>query len=379
MHLAFLTPEYPHPDLNAAAGIGTSIKNLVCSLVTQNIMVTVFVYNQVSDSVFEDDGVIVHSVRKRNFKIGGWYLYRKFLQRYINKYIELKKIDALEAPDWTGITAFMKLKCPIVIRLHGSDAYFCKLEERNQKNKNFWFEKSAINGADHIISVSEFTAKETRKLFDIKSEIAVIHNGINTKEFKSNSSREEQARVFYFGTLIRKKGVLELAEIFKKVLKQIPDAEMVFAGSNVIDNLTKRSTQELIEEIAGPETSVQMQFLGKLGYEDIRREIAKATVVVFPSYAEAFPMTWLEAMAMEKALVTSNIGWANEIMINGKTGFTAHPKDHDKFASQIIQFIQHPTLRMDMGKNARQTILDNFSIDVIVKKNLTFYNKTLGI
>ena len=41
----------------------------------------------------------------------------------------------IEAPDWTGITAFMRLKAPLVIRFHGSDTYFCHLEKTASKNK----------------------------------------------------------------------------------------------------------------------------------------------------------------------------------------------------------------------------------------------------
>jgi len=58
-------------------------------------------------------------------------------------------------PDWTGISAFMNLKCPIVIKCHGSDTYFCALEKRKQKFKNYFLEKKALKSADYILSVSK--------------------------------------------------------------------------------------------------------------------------------------------------------------------------------------------------------------------------------
>ena len=111
MHIAFLTPEYPHPDLNRSGGLGTSIKNLASSLVEAGERVTVFVYSQAEDREFEDQGVQIHSIAKRKYTFAGWYLHRKFLQRYINKIILLDGINVLEAPDWTGITALMHFKC----------------------------------------------------------------------------------------------------------------------------------------------------------------------------------------------------------------------------------------------------------------------------
>ena len=138
MHIAFLTPEYPHPKVQHAAGIGTSIKNLVTALRKQNIRVSVFVYGQKEDLILEENGIKIHIISQKKYPLG-WLHYRKHLEYYLNNFIAADAIDLVEAPDWTGITAFMKLNAPLVIRFHGSDAYFCHLEKRKQKLKNFFF------------------------------------------------------------------------------------------------------------------------------------------------------------------------------------------------------------------------------------------------
>ena len=142
MHLGFITPEYPHPRVKTAAGMGTSIKNLVVTLTRKGITVSLFVYGQDEDDIIEADGAKMHLLKNKKYAFGGWYLHRKYINRYVNKYIDRDKIQAVEAPDWTGITAFMKFKVPLVIRFHGSDTYFCKLENRPQKSKNKFLEKS---------------------------------------------------------------------------------------------------------------------------------------------------------------------------------------------------------------------------------------------
>ena len=65
MHIAFLTPEYPHERISHSAGIGTSIKNLVTTLVQKGILVSVFVYGQEEDAVFNKDGVTIHLIKKK--------------------------------------------------------------------------------------------------------------------------------------------------------------------------------------------------------------------------------------------------------------------------------------------------------------------------
>lgn len=377
MHIGFLTPEYPHLRVLSSAGIGTSINNMAVALAAKGVTVSIFVYGQEEDDIFLDDGIKIHLIRQQKFKLLGWYLYRKFLQNYLNKYIAVDKIEAIEAPDWTGITAFMKLRCPLVIRMNGSDAYFCSLENRPQKKKNFWFERSALEGADYLLSVSRFTAVKTAEIFDLEKEIKVIPNSINTTVFKPGKTEAQSNRILYFGTIIRKKGLLELAGIFNLLVEKKPEVELILAGKDVIDTKTKKSTQNLMMEKLSSKAKERVVFTGKLPYGEVLAQIGMAEVVVLPSFAEALPMTWLEAMAMEKALVTSDIGWAKEVMIDGETGFTENPHNHRSFAEKILYLLENPVDAGQMGKAARQQIKLKFSTEVVVKQNIDFYRKII--
>lgn len=373
MHIGFLTSEYPHSRTGPAAGIGTSIKNMAEALAEKGIRISVFVYGQQVNDIFTEGGIKFHLIKRQKFRFLSWYLHRKFLQNYLNKYIAVDEIGALEAPDWTGITAFMSLRCPLVIRMNGSDTFFCHLEKRPQKKKNFWFEKMALHGAEHLLSVSEFTAKETTRLFNLKREISVIPNSISTEKFLPRNDQNIPNTILYFGSIIRKKGVLELAEIFNRVSAEDPEAILILAGKDVTDRQTGSSTRELMDAKFTPEARGKVTWLGSLPYDQVQAEIAKANVVVLPSFAEALPMTWIEAMAMEKALVTSDIGWAKEVMIDGETGFTVDPKDHKVYAEKILQLLKDPTLAEKIGKAARKRVLEKFSTEVVMERNIRFY------
>jgi len=373
MHIAFLTPEYPHLDLNRSGGLGTSIKNLASSLVEAGERVTVFVYSQAQDKQFGDQGIKIHSIAKRKYTFAGWYLHRRFLQRYVNREILLQHIDVIEAPDWTGITALMNFKCPLVIRCNGSDGYFCHLDNRKQKPKNRWFEKQALKSADHILAVSAFTAKLTKEIFGLKKQIQVIPNSIDTELFKTSKVETEAHRILYFGTLIRKKGVLELAKICNLLFQKNKAVKLILAGKDTTDVLVNRSTKTLFLEQLQTEYHSQVQFVGVLPYAEIQHELARASVVVLPSFAEALPMTWIEAMAMEKALVTSDIGWANEVMIDGETGYTVDPQNHEAYADAVLKLLNDEELSSKMGANARKQVVEHFATGVVVKQNLEFY------
>jgi len=380
MHIAFLTSEYPHPKIKYSAGIGTSIKNLATELVNQGEKVTIFVYSQDKSELFEDNGITIHKIKHIKYSFLGWYLYRKYLQNYINKIIVKEKIELIEAPDWTGITAFMNLNCPIVIRLHGSDAYFCNLEGRKQKFKNYIFEKIALKSTDVIIGVSEFAAIKTKEIFNIKCDIRIIPNGIDLENFKNNNAELfELNTLLYFGTIIRKKGILELAYIFNEIIQINPKVKLTLLGKDVKDYFGNKSTLELFMNKLSSKAKKNVFYISEVSYNEVKNYISKAAVIVLPSFAEAFPMTWLEAMAMGKAMVTSNIGWATELMIDGKTGFTVNPKNHKLYAKKIMELLNDEKLNFTFGINAKKQILSNFTQKIITKKDIEFYKSILEI
>lgn len=375
MHIGFLTPEYPHKLTNASGGLGTSIKSLANSLIREGVEVTIFIYGQNQYHQFLENGIHFHLIKEINYIIGGFYCYRKYLQNYIAKVVEHCKIDLIEAPDWTGISAFMNFKVPLVIRCNGSDAYFCNLEGRKQRRKNRWFEKEALNNSDSIISASTFTGQKTKEIFNLKKNIQTIYNGVNTNDFKPILVDQVSHSILYFGTIIRKKGVFELASSFNHLKSRVPNALLKLLGKDSIDIIENRSTLEIFMELIDKQYRGDVIHLAEVPYREVGIEIAKAEVVVLPSYAEAFPMTWLEAMAMKKAMVTSNIGWANEMMIDGETGFMVNPSDHVDFADKIQLLLNNSNLRQRMGEKAREQVKQFFSSEVLLKRNIEFYKE----
>ena len=147
LHVAYIVSHYPHKAFGHDGGLGTSVYNLVEKLRMSDVQVSVFVYGQKNEFVLEENNVTIYSLTDNKVKFLKFYFNRKKIEKFINNKIQEKNINIIEAPDWTGITAFMNFRIPLIIRFHGSDAYFCHLENRKQKPKNFWFEKLAINGA----------------------------------------------------------------------------------------------------------------------------------------------------------------------------------------------------------------------------------------
>lgn len=382
MKIAFLTPEYPHPKTGSSGGIGTSIKNLAMGLLAEGCSVRVLVYAQKEEGVFYDNGICIQQIRNVKFKGLSWYLIRKKLENIINTLYEDKEIDLLEAPDWTGITSFIcPKKCPVVIRLNGSDTYFCHLDQRPVKWVNRFHEKRALKNADGLLSVSQFTADTTNEVFHLDKKFCIIPNCIDMDVFSINGNSNNNVNnnkntILYFGSLIRKKGLLELPFIFNAVVAKKPEAKLILVGKDVPDIISGlSSTWQMMQGLFSPAALLNVTYLGAVPYDEIKNQISRATVCVFPTFAEALPVSWIEAMALEKPIVASNIGWAAEVIDDGANGFLVHPKDHLQYAAKIIHLMEEDNLQKEFGSAAKKKVSEKFSIQKVAQQSLVFYKK----
>ncbi|MGY5354045.1 glycosyltransferase family 4 protein [Wenyingzhuangia sp. IMCC45467] len=374
MHIAFITPEYPTKNFKGSiGGIGTFTKSLAEQLASTNHKITVFVHSQLKEQVFVENGVEIHLIKKKAVKGITWYTNRRYFNQYVNKVIVNNQVEVVEAPEWTGFTAFMKFKCPLVIRLHGSDTYFCDLEQRKVKPKNKFFEKKALNGADKIVGVSEFVSQKTKQLFNINKEIKVIYNAIDIEAFTPNHQNIKPKTLLYFGTLVRKKGVLEIAKMFNKLVEKDDEVTLTLLGKDNKDVFSKVSTLEMIQEILSEKALKRTTYINAVPYKEVITYIQQAEVVLLPSFAEALPMTWLETMALEKKLVTSNIGWARELMIDGETGYTVNPENTEEFTTKVLALLNNELETTQMARMARQRIINEFDIKQSIEKNIALY------
>ena len=374
MNIAFITPEYPLEDFKGnIGGIGTFTKSLAEQLVYKSCKVTVFIHSQPKEQVLIENGVEIHLVKKKTIKGITWYTNRRYFNQYVNNIIHKKKLEVIEAPEWTGFTAFMKFSCPLVIRLHGSDIYFCDLENRKVKAKNKFFEKKAVKGASKIVAVSDFVAQKTKQLFNLHTDIEVVYNAVDSNLFKPNHQEINPKTLLYFGTIVRKKGVLSIAKAFNEIVKQDHEVKLCLLGRDNKDVFTGKSTLEMFKELLSKKAKKQFRYIEAVPHKEIIKYIQQADIILLPSFAEAFPMTWLEAMALEKKLVTSNIGWAKELMIDGETGYTVNPNNIKEFSIKVLALLNDEEKASQMAKNARQRIVNEFDIKEVIINNIKLY------
>ena len=379
MKIAFLTPEFPHPKMVSAGGIGTSILNLSKGLIGLGHEVSILVYGQKDDTFFVENDISFYRIK--NIKLSGFsrVLTQRKIEKLINSLVKQSKIDIVEAPDWTGITSNIKPICPMIVKLHGSDTYFCHLDSRPVKFWNRFREKRALQNATALLSVSQYTADLTKELFSLERDFTIIPNCIDINKFSTESATKvEENIILYFGTLIRKKGLLELPLIFNEVYKKNNKAKLIIIGRDASDIISgNHSTWAMMQSLFDATALKNVNYIGSVAYDEIKAHVLSASICVFPTFAEALPVSWIEAMALKKAIVASDVGWAAEIIEDSVEGFLVHPKNHNLFANRILELLDNQKLRNQFGIEARKKVVQKFSIEVVAKQSADFYMKNL--
>lgn len=380
MQLAFLTPEYPHQRTGKTGGLGTSIYTLAHQLAQQQVAVHVFVYGQKEQDDWIEQGVHLHLIPQKTYAICGWYFYPRFLNAYLNQQIQQHGIQAIEVADYTGITAFMRFSIPVVMRLHGSDTYFCQLENRPQKWKNRLLETLAYRKADHYIAPTQFAAQFTEQVLGKPNHpIQVLPHGLDLVQFTpSDNQAFTPFQLVYIGTLIRKKGVLALAPIFNQVVQNCPQAQLLLVGNDSADQVTgSASTWELFRQQLSPAALERVTYLGARPFAEVQRHLAQAQLVVLPTLAETFGLVTIEAMALQKTVVSSDKGWVKELLQHEQSGFQCDPANTQTFAALLVELLHDPNRCLAVGQQARREVEKRFEIRAIVQKNIAFYQNIL--
>lgn len=197
-----------------------------------------------------------------------------------------------------------------------------------------------------------------------RNRIFHIGNGVDVSRFNSSNlpfsrlkKREElgisgDAKVVGFiGRIVKEKGILDLIYAFDKVLAKIPEALLLVIGDNLAnerDLTTKREVTALLERLNLGERII---FTGYRS--DVNELLATVDVFVLPSYREGMPRSVIEAMAMGKPVVATNIRGCREEVVEGKTGFLVPVGEPSRLADAIIKILQDSRLAEHMGREAR--------------------------
>lgn len=376
MHICFLTNEYPKEGF-PHGGVGSFIKTLAVALVEQGIKVTVVGMNYTANDESETaERVTIYRIKKSNVKGLAWYYNSKAINQRINTIHKLHSIDIVEAAE-LGLAFINKIQnIKYVIRLHGGHHFFAEGENRGINRWKGFQEKQSFKKADAFIAISKYVKTHTEKYLNYNNKsIAYINNPVNTQLFKPMQGSLIARRIVFVGTVCEKKGIRQLIQAFPLVKKQFPEATLEIYGRDWFYP-DGSSYIEMLKETELPilgEVAEAIHFHGAISYTEIPLKYAQAEVCVFPSHMETQGLVAPEAMAMEKAVVFTELGPGPETIENYQTGLLCNPYNPHDTADKICWFFLNKKKSECIGIEARKFVLKKFGLDNIVTQNRIFF------
>ncbi|WP_152207593.1 glycosyltransferase family 4 protein [Marinobacter changyiensis] len=180
-------------------------------------------------------------------------------------------------------------------------------------------------------------------------------SGIDLSQFKKTPLPNEPLVFLLIARLLGDKGIREYVAAAKQVRDQYPDVAFRLVG-DVDDNPDSVDTYE----IAQWQRDGNIEYLGRL--EDVRSAIANCSVYVLPSYREGTPRTVLEAMAMGRAIITTDAPGCRETVVNGDNGFLVPVKSVKELVAAMKRLIEEPALVTRMGERSRQIAEEKYDV-----------------
>jgi glycosyltransferase involved in cell wall biosynthesis len=219
-----------------------------------------------------------------------------------------------------------------------------------------------LNNEDYDLLVnSKLVPKE-------KTEI-IRGSGIDIEKFSPVQCRdktEKEFRLLYIGRILKDKGIYELIEALRMLKKEEFKISCKFVGFVDADNVSAVS----IGEIRNWEKEELIKYEGSTN--DVRPFISDSDVVVLPSfYREGLPQSLMEASAMEKIIIATNVQGCKDVVSDGYNGYLCEAKNSKSLCEAIKKVLIMPQeKRIEMGKNGRKYVSQRFEKSIIYKNYL---------
>ncbi|SEI92273.1 Glycosyltransferase involved in cell wall bisynthesis [Bhargavaea ginsengi] len=270
----------------------------------------------------------------------------------------------------------------VVYTAHGF--YFHDEMPRNQYKLFFNIEKYAARW------ITDWLLLQSREDFELaldhkfKEQVRTIHlsNGVDiwnkfnpelisnatTNELKRTIGLKEEDLVFLFiGRLVREKGIFELVEAFKRIVKRYPYAKLLLIGGLLESERDQESYNQLMRDLNHP----NIHYLGFRS--DTPELLSISDCFILPSHREGLPRSIIEAMAMDTPIIASNIRGCREEVFHGENGFLFEKENVDDLERAMETIATDSNARERFGKRSREIAEELFDEEKVLQKQIDLF------
>jgi hypothetical protein len=278
----------------------------------------------------------------------------------------------------TGLRFYNDKIAKLIWTNHSS--HFINDQPRKLKLKLIKYIYGNING---IISVSQERFDAANRTFD--KRMTYIPNGVDVNKFTHTSTEKKKSEKFSIlcpSRVSEVKGQLYLAEAIHLIANSNPGLinklQFVFVGTEIGGNTSQKYILKIKNRLSKYIDCNTVKLLGSIPVNQMPKQMEEASIIVMPSLMEGISLSALEAMAMRKPLITTQVGGMPEIVKHEDTGLLVPPRDPSALANAILRLFNDTELQIKLAENAYIQVIDKFTWHNIAKSTVDFYNKILA-
>ena len=260
---------------------------------------------------------------------------------------------------------------PVVATAHGKNYYGDKWRRRAA------YRFTARHSAMVAVS-NDLKRFLTERIGIPPRDIRVVHNGIDLRHYSVNVANADiradlgigtgQRVIGTVGNLFAVKGQTYLLRACKAVASAYPNFVLLVAGEG-------EQLGPLQEEASDLGIAGNVRFLGFR--DDVPSLLQAMEVFVLPSLSEGLPLSILEALALEKPVVATNVGGIPEIVQDGLTGFLVPPRNPETLADKILLLLRYPEMAAELGRAGRKRVEEAFDVTKMIQEYQLLYEDRL--
>jgi glycosyltransferase involved in cell wall biosynthesis len=299
-------------------------------------------------------------------------LYRPMAILRLVRVMQRWNIDVLHVNDYwwapIGVLASRLRGCPCLVHV--------RQEIETRKVKQYWLDKASM-----VLPVSESIGNVIRDTGISEEKVQVLLSGISKKAAEPSPPSRETSAILkkitgqpIIGTvanLFPRKGLEYLVQAVGNLKESFDNILLVIVGTG-----DAQYESQLRKQIQDLNLTQHVLFTEFQEYPELF--VSQFDVFVLPSIQEGFGIVLLEAMALGKPIVASNVGGIPEIVQHEKTGILVKAADVEELSKGVLTLLNDPNKRRKMGEQAQKRAAEYFSVERMMERLYGLYEDVLA-
>lgn len=216
-----------------------------------------------------------------------------------------------------------------------------------------------------VLNLDDKNDLENMGLSKSTSNLVLSGIGVDFSLYKKSQPISEPVTFILVARMLREKGIHEFVEAAKIIKKKYINTKFILVGGTDLNPGTLDENQ-----LCKWGQSGIVEWHGHV--ENVQDYLSKSSVFVLPSYREGFPRSTQEAMAVGRAIITTDVPGCRDTVRDQINGFLIPPKNVKELANAMEKFILNPKLIVSMGEASYLRAANDFDVKKINKKIINF-------